>query len=348
MDGATLQSIMQSPNWSLWGPATDAFTTGQEQAKATLADTLQKTQQAAEMHPLNLAAKKAETDLSTATARNTNATAATSEDALKVLQQVPMDQRVAAKMGEMLTKVAEGDKAKIGADMLKASKWAAQAIQQGGQLSVPQMLQLSEESPDLVNYFKQPGGARTVANMVTAFNALDAERQKSDSAHRIGAGATIRAAEIARDSHLQGIDKQIAGGIYSKNHPSYLLQKALYGGNFEQAAVAARQAAIEAAQRGDQEDAQMYQALSADYAQKAMDKAAAAAREGNMAKPDLNPMGIQTVRPTPGAGVQAPKVPQPPKPAVSDRVTIYKDGKPIGTIPKHQVEEAQKQGYTIK
>lgn len=348
MDGATLQSIMQSPNWSLWGPATEAFTTGQEQAKATLADTLQKTQQAAALHPLKMKQVESETGLNQANTRNLNATAATNEDNLKILQQVPMDQRVAAKMGEMLTKIAEGDRAKIGADMVKAAGWASKALQQGGRLSVPQMLQLSQESPDLVNYFKQPGGAKTVANMVTAFNALDADRQKSDSAHRISAGATVEAAKIGASSAEKRTQMEIDAGKFIKNTPMYTLTKALYGGNFEQASVAARQAAIQAEQRGDQEDAQMYQALAADYAQKAMDKASAAAREGNLAKPDLNPMGIPTVRPTPGAGIQPPKVPQPPKPAVSDRVTIYKDGKPVGTIPKHQMEEAQRQGYTIK
>lgn len=352
MDGKTLQDIMQSPNWSMWGPATAAFGTGQEQAKATLADTLQKTQQSAQMHPLLMDTERANALNLGAAARNTNATAAEKEDALKVLQGVPMDQRVAAKMGEMYKTIAEGDKAKVGADMLKASKWAAQALQQGGKLDASQMLQLSQEVPGLVNYFKQPNGAKVVANMVTAFNALGADRQQADSTARIHAGATIRSAEISKESHLQGIDKEIAGGKYLKNNPMYLLQKALYGGNFEQASVAARQAAAMAKQEGDEEGAKMYEVMAQDYYQKAINKAQAAAVEANRAKPNLNALGIESVTPIGNPGVPTPS-PQPapaasPKLMSPDAYKRWHDAAKAANPKLSDAEimaEAQKRGY---
>jgi len=317
MDGRTLQDIMQSPNWTMWGPATDAFNTTNDQAKATLADTLQTTQQNAQMHPLKMDTERAQAGNLLATARNTNATAATNEDSLKVLQSVPMDQRVAAKMGEMIKQVAEGDKARVGADMLKAAKYATTALSQGGQLSAPQMLELSKESPGLLNYFKQPNGAKVVANMVTAFNALDADRQKSDSSARISAGATIESARLHTTSAEKINKDNIEAGKYANHTISFKLQSALASGNFEQASVAAAQLSRDLAKQGDMEGAKQYADASNDYYTKAITAKQAAAAEANKAKPDLNPMGIPTVTPIGSPGAPAPSQPPASQPQVA-------------------------------
>jgi hypothetical protein len=115
----------------------------------------------------------------------------------------------------------------------------------------------------------------------------------------------------------------------------YLLQKALYGGNFEQASVAARQAAVMAQDSGDEEGAKMYTALAKDYYDKAIAKAQAPGVEANRAKPDLNPLGIPTVTP-PVLGqppVAQPMAPQPtpqPKPAAlpPEAMRMLSEGQP--------------------
>lgn len=227
MDGRTLMDIMQSPNWSMVGPANDSFQLELQKQKADVAQAEQTTRQAAEMHPLKMEAERAQTAERYGLARQYNAQSATAEDALKVLQGVPMDQRVAAATADMYQKIAAGDKAKISASMLKGAQYAATALSQGGKLSLPQMTSLQQDAPELVQYFQHPNGAKLVSNMVTAFNALDAERQKSDSAHRISAGATIQAAQLQKEAHLQGIDKEITAGKYDRYRKDYMMLQLL-------------------------------------------------------------------------------------------------------------------------
>jgi hypothetical protein len=68
MDGRTLMEIMQSPNFSMWGPAEQAFNTTQEKAKADLATTLGLEQRNAAMHPLEMRSKEASAKLNETTA----------------------------------------------------------------------------------------------------------------------------------------------------------------------------------------------------------------------------------------------------------------------------------------
>ncbi len=68
MDGRTLMEIMQSPNFSMWAPAQQAFNTAQDKAKADLATTLGMEQRNAAMHPLEMRSKEATAKLNESTA----------------------------------------------------------------------------------------------------------------------------------------------------------------------------------------------------------------------------------------------------------------------------------------
>lgn len=63
-------------------------------------------------------------------------------------------------------------------------------------------------------------------------------------------------------------------------------------------------------------------------------------------------MGIPTTTPqaNPALGGTAnPAVAdRPARQANSERVTIYKDGKAVGTVPKAQADQAVQEGYTLK
>jgi hypothetical protein len=68
MDGRTLMEIMQSPNFSMWAPAEQAFNTAQERSKADLATTLGMEQRNKAMHPLEMRSKEASAKLNESTA----------------------------------------------------------------------------------------------------------------------------------------------------------------------------------------------------------------------------------------------------------------------------------------
>lgn len=204
MDGKTLMEIMQSPNFSMWQPAQDAFQLGQDQNKATLADTLQKTQQSAAMHPLKMKTEEATAANLGAQTRNSNALAAGHEDALKILQAVPQDQRVKAYVSDMTAKMTKNDLDELTSQMTHASGYAAKALANGGRLPLEDMLIVQQKFPQFAKLLSNPQGAKTMANMVTEFNKLQPARQQSDyhtdvmaNAQRYGADQRLAAAQAA-------------------------------------------------------------------------------------------------------------------------------------------------------
>ena len=232
MDGKTLMEIMQSPNFSMWQPAQDAFQLGQDQNKATLADTLQKTQQSAAMHPLKMQTEQATATNLGAQTRNSNALAAKHEDELKILNSVPQDQRVKAYVSDMRAKMTANDVAELKSQMSHAQVYAAKALVNGGRLPLEDMMTVQQKFPQFAKLLSSPQGAKTMANMVTEFNSLDADRQKSDSGHRIAASASRQnnADNIASREKIaqMGIDakaksKTISGVLATKKSASEAL-----------------------------------------------------------------------------------------------------------------------------
>lgn len=88
----------------------------------------------------------------------------------------------------------------------------------------------------------------------------------------------------------------------------------------------------------DEEDKQaaLAKAQEAEAALKASKQDTATAKLTGT--PDLEKVGVATHK-----GIDAPKKPQAP----AGRIVIYKDGKPVGTVPLAQKEAAIKQGYKV-
>lgn len=83
-----------------------------------------------------------------------------------------------------------------------------------------------------------------------------------------------------------------------------------------------------------------------------MEQANLAAKNAG-AKPqvDMEAMGIATTTPqaSPVLGAPVPAVAErPARQAATQRITIYKDGKAVGTIPQEQKDQAIKEGYSVK
>jgi hypothetical protein len=190
MDGQTLQSLWTGPSAFLAQQGEQAFNTSQDQAKATLADLLQKTQQGADMHPYTLQSKQADIAGTQANTRNTNANAGLHEDQLALLKELPMKSRVADYMNKFAQNATSAEMEQLKAHMAAASQASAEAAANGGVLPMTAQMRIKHTHPDLLEYFKRPDGHKILNEMVTQFNALDPGRQKSDAAKTITADAS--------------------------------------------------------------------------------------------------------------------------------------------------------------
>jgi hypothetical protein len=201
-----LSSIFDSGNFGLLDRGLQANTTDQSQQQATLAGLLQKQQQDAAMHQLDMQYKQASTGNLNAQSRNSNALSAQHEDALSVLKNVPMNARVQDQMNTYSKNATAAEMEAMKAHMDTAAWASSEALNNGGVLPMAAQARLRETHPEIFNYFKRPDGANILANMVTSFNALQPARQQSDSGHTISADAsrygadkaTERATEVAR------------------------------------------------------------------------------------------------------------------------------------------------------
>lgn len=173
MDGRTLMEIMQSPNFSMWGPAQQAFDLGQQKNQADLATTLGIEQRAKEMQPVDIQVKQANIRQSDAAGGYSTAMTQQLQDNLKVLQGVPMDQRVQAHIAKMRAETS-GDKLKAAdAEMESLSGAAAAALKNGGTLPLGYTFQ----NPEHAQYFKTPQGVKLASQMAAAY-FLDKPREK--------------------------------------------------------------------------------------------------------------------------------------------------------------------------
>jgi hypothetical protein len=197
-----LSSMFDSGNYGLLDRGLQAQATGQQRQEADLASVLQKTQQDAAMHPLEMQYKQASTGNLNAQARNSDALAAQHEDALSVLKTVPTQQRVDDWTATALKNKSGAQLDELKAHMGAAAQIAAKAISNGGQLPLAEQTKYAQTHPELLEYLKMPNGAQTLANIVTKYESLQGDRLKSDSAHTIAADATKYAADKGAASRV--------------------------------------------------------------------------------------------------------------------------------------------------
>lgn len=174
MDGRTLMEIMQSPNFSMWGPAEQAFKTGQQKQQADLATTLGLEQRNQAMHPAELAGKEAVTRLN-------NSTAAMNEDVLS--RRIPAkDERKAALQASIAT-MDDTSRAQMKAQVVRNMQLAAMMEKNGGQL--PQGFNLSPEEMQIFT----PKNLKNIIAHGQAFMEMDpewiAERKKAQEAQAL-------------------------------------------------------------------------------------------------------------------------------------------------------------------
>jgi hypothetical protein len=303
-----LQELFSGPNPFLAQMGLQQFNTAQNQAGENLQSAMQDRTQSADMHPLKMAQQQAETGNTLASARLSNSTAAQHEDALKVLQGVPMDQRISAKLAETLKGRSDSEKAMLQNEMSAAAVYAAKGAMNGGKLPLPELMKAQQAHPGLVQYLSSPDGIKKLAQVVNSYNALGAERQQAESTARIHAAATTGAANINANAMIKGKQMEIDAGKYKKNEMSYMLNKALYGGKFEEAITAATALAMDAKKTGDQEAFDHYAGMAQDLNEKLLAKQRAAAETANIGKPDLNALKdgkLQGIQPR-GAPTPAP------------------------------------------
>jgi hypothetical protein len=318
-----LQELFSGPNPFLAQMGLQQFNTAQNQAGENLQSAIQDRTQSADMHPLKMAQQQAETGNTLASARLSNSTSAQHEDALKVLQGVPMDKRISAKLAETLKGRSDAERGMLDNEMLAASVYAAHGLQNNGQLPLPMLLKAKEQHPGLLPYLTKPGGLQQLAQVVNSYNALDPKRQQSDSGHTISAEASKEVARIGAQAQIDRVEAERRAGKYDHYRAQFQREKAK-GGTFEQAANAwsaeAEEFGLLASQTSDPEERKYFldranNASQQAYAkqQAAMEKARQAAETANLGKPDLNALkdgklqGIQPKgTPTP-APVSNPK-----------------------------------------
>lgn len=125
MDGRTLMEIMQSPNFSMWGPAEQAFNTGQDKEKANLASIMGQEQRAQQMLPLEMEQKRA-------AARMSNGQADIYADQLA--SQAPAEERKKLAMKKMVGEMDDASRAQFKAQVTRNMQIAAMAKANGGAL----------------------------------------------------------------------------------------------------------------------------------------------------------------------------------------------------------------------
>lgn len=167
MDGQTLQQLYSGTNPFLAQMGTQAFQLDQQRKQADLASVLGQEQRAVSNHPLEQQVKQANIDQSKAAAGYNKALAGKLNDELALLEQVPMDQRVAAHVAKMKQGLAGEALKTTDAEMEGLLGAAAAAAQNGGQLPLGYVLQ----NPQHAEYFSSPQKAQLAMKLAKAYFA---------------------------------------------------------------------------------------------------------------------------------------------------------------------------------
>ena len=300
MDGRTLMEIMQSPNFSMWGPAQQAFDLGQQKNQADLASVVGAEKRATELQPVAIKEKEANIRQSDAAAGYSTAMKKQLEDQLGVLQKIPMSDRVTSHIAKMRSELSGERLKQADSEMESLLGAASTAAKNGGTLPLGYTLQ----NPAHAEYFKTPKGFTLASQIARAYfenkpkemyavsnDARDTAR--AESVARIGANASVTAA-----------NSRGTGGKVLKP-PKNNLEAVYY--YQEKARMAETEA--ESAQF-----AQMAQKAQEDYVAELTQKATLAAQSRLAGSVDMSAAGGVPTRPMPGVPSRnPPQQPQPPE-----------------------------------
>ena len=174
MDGRTLMEIMQSPNFSMWGPAEQAFKTGQQKQQADLATTLGLEQRNQAMHPLEM-------EKARQAARMSGGQADIYADQLA--RKIPAEDERKAALQKAIAGMDDTSRAQMKAQVVRNMQLAAMMEKNGGQL--PQGFNLSPEEMQIF----QPKNLKSIIAHGQAFMEMDPEwlaaRKKAQEAQAL-------------------------------------------------------------------------------------------------------------------------------------------------------------------
>ena len=276
MDGRTLMDIMQSPNFSMWGPAEQAFNTSQEKAKADLATTLGMERRANEMQPVEIAHKNAATALN-------NTTAQMNQYALDT--KLPKDKALELVMQKFHKETDENTRTALKEQVMRNMQLAAMAKQNNG--VIPAGIKLSPEETKLFDPKNLDGLIKFGQTFLQYDPAEIAQRQRAaerkDAAVAAAAEAgkyRVEAAGTARPGS--------GGGAKVPKSPRELMSYYDY----------------KAQTAETEEEKQKYIALAQEQEviyQRELLLKAQAANEGKMDVPATAASGVPVARPSPAA-----------------------------------------------
>lgn len=296
-----LQSLWNGPSPFLAQKGMDAFNLDQQKQQATLQQLMGQEQRAQQMHPIEMTSKQAY-------ANQANAQADTMQDHLKVLQGVPLEQRIAVGVAENKKKLSDIDRQRADADMTELSKLAAAAVQNGGTLP----LGVNVTNPEHAKYFGSPKGTALAAQIAKAY--------WMNTPEEIGKVAnderdSKRAIELARIMAQSREAAAVSGGNKPATDPK----------TFD-AAIVQRMRML-AVEKDEAKQQQLMDEIK--YFETAKLRAIQAKAEaGQAGKPNLGEMGIATnptpsLTPTPIPGPQ-PATSQPQKDPEAGRLEFFR------------------------
>ena len=210
MDGRTLMDIMQSPNFSMWGPAEQAFNTTQDKAKADLASVLGMEKRAQEIQPVEIASKQAATALN-------KSTAALNQYALDT--KLPKEQALQRMMQKFHAESDDDTRAQTHAQIVRSMQIAAAAKNNGGML--PEGIQLSPQEMKMYS----PGNLDSIIKFGTAYLENSPEELAKRKAEAAKKEAAVAAAAESGRWRVQaaGTARPGSGGTKVPKSPRELL-----------------------------------------------------------------------------------------------------------------------------
>ena len=203
-----LSQIFDQGQFSLIKPGMDAFNLEQQKQQAGLAGLLGQEQRAQEMQPYEIASKKAY-------AGQAQAQADTMQDHLKVLQGIPMDQRIAVGVAENKSKLTGAALQQADTEMEQLAKLAAAAVQNGGTLP----LGMNVSNPEHAKYFSTPQGAKLAAQITSAYFNADPKQQAAESKSQRDYQRQLDVAKQMTAWHEQKIVADAAKGSGGNGEP---------------------------------------------------------------------------------------------------------------------------------
>ena len=321
MDGNTLQKLFSGPNPFLAQMGEQAFNQDQAKALADMRALQGREQRAQAMHPLEMLNQQATTRLNDSTARiNEDKIAATPAPNVRLEQAM---QKFHAESDDLTREQAR-------ADIIQRMQRAAAIKANKG--AIPAWMQIS---PEDMKYYSGPGLDQTIA-LGEAFMKYDpkelGKRWDDERAQVLKQTIPGKAAGAAKDNPSNKMDNASVTSVLTK---------------MKKASEKLAHLKVVLPQMTEEQQ-QQWRGTYLALKQQAEAESTLNAKVGD---PDIGAVTKGSVPVVPGVNLgDAPGATtnRPARQAGSQRITIYKDGKAVGTIPSEQKEQAIKQGYIVK